>query len=314
MIPNVLLPATSGKGGVGKSTLLAHVAGLAAAGGWHVLAVDCDRSGDLATNLGYQSRSDGGLNLADAVCNNVALTPLTAVRERLDVVPGGVHLDRVEAHLTQLALSGAFHQGALQAVLEPLASAYDLVVIDLPPTSGLVHTAAYTAARALVISTNGDQASINGLGAVYERYLQVHATTNPSLEVLGVVLNAVDARATTTNREIVARITELLHNKVPLFTPAVRYAGSAAIDLRQHGLLASEYEAAKAHSTRSRLADLRSGQPGARRRFAANAEAYAADLASVVDQILAAFVALDVPVDLTDRPAPAPPPAPEGAK
>lgn len=312
MIPNVLIPGASGKGGTAKTTLLAHVAGLAAAGGWKVLAVDCDRSGDLATNLGYQPRSDGGLNLADAVCNRVPLAPLSDVRPRLDVVPGGVHLDRVEAHLTQVALSGGFHQGELQAVLEPVASDYDLVVIDLPPTSGLIHTAAYTAARALVIATNGDQASINGLGAVYERYLQVRGTTNPDLEVLGVVLNAVDARATATNREITERITALLHNKVPLFDPPVRYAGSVAVDLRQHGLLANEYELAKARSTRNRLADLRSGQAGTRRRFAANAEAYAADVAAVVDQVLAAFVALDAPVDLTDSATPAP--APEWAR
>ena len=62
MLDNVLL-VTNGKGGVGKTSLVANLAGLAVKAGWSVLAVDLDPQGNLARDLGYVDRSDGGQGL-----------------------------------------------------------------------------------------------------------------------------------------------------------------------------------------------------------------------------------------------------------
>ncbi len=76
----------------------------------------------------------------------------------------------------------------LEQALAPLAPNYDLIVLDCPPGEALVHTAAMTAAHHVLIPTQPDNASIDGLGRVFSQYLEVRASTNPDVRILGVVL------------------------------------------------------------------------------------------------------------------------------
>ena len=94
MIPNVVA-VLNGKGGVGKTSLAANMAGLAALSGWSTLAVDLDPQGNLAHDLGYENLTDGGLSLAEA-CGiepkEVQVHCDVEGRRGLDVIAGGPHL------------------------------------------------------------------------------------------------------------------------------------------------------------------------------------------------------------------------------
>ena len=81
----------NGKGGVGKTSICANVAGLAAQSGWRVLTVDLDPQGNLGSDLGYKQRgmSDEGEGLLHAVVSGASLEPLRNVRPRLDALPAG---------------------------------------------------------------------------------------------------------------------------------------------------------------------------------------------------------------------------------
>src|SRR5512135_2739961 len=81
----------NGKGGTLKTSITANVGGLAAAGGYRVLLTDLDPQGNLARDLGYGPRSDGGTGLLMAMYHG-SEPPRLQVRENLDVVPGGARL------------------------------------------------------------------------------------------------------------------------------------------------------------------------------------------------------------------------------
>src|SRR3989440_7415536 len=243
MIPSCVM-VSNGKGGVLKTSLAANLSGLAAASGWSVLAVDLDPQGNLATDLGCLERSDGGEALLRAVAENAPLIPLRDVRPGLDVVAGGPRTAELAGHLSRAALSGQLVHGWLERALAPLAGAYNLVVFACPPGEALIHTLALTAAHYVLIPTQPDIASIHGLGAVFARLLDVRSSTNPNIEVLGVVVGPVGTQSTAIVRDTRAKLADILGEAVVVFDPTIRLAQAAAVHCRDRGLLAHEYEAA----------------------------------------------------------------------
>ena len=191
MIKNAIM-VMNGKGGVLKTTLTAQIAGLAAASGWRVLAVDLDQQANLSRDLGYTQRSDGGAGLFAAVQGERPLLPVTDVRPNLDVVAGGPELVKLYRYLdlerSAQPLAGFDH---LERALRQVAGPYQLIVIDSPPGGEVIHLEAMAACRGVVIPTQPDQGSIDGLATVFRRLAEVRQGPNPALEVLGVALGPV---------------------------------------------------------------------------------------------------------------------------
>ena len=178
MIPSALM-VSNGKGGVLKTSLAANLAGLAALSGWRVLAVDLDPQGNLASDLGVLDQSDGGAGFLRSVVEQAPLSPLTDVRPGLDLIAGGPATGELSGHLSRAAMTGKVVHGWLERALAPIAGDYNLVVFDSPPGEALIHTLALTAAHYVLIPTQPDVASINGLGAVFGRLLDVRDVDEP---------------------------------------------------------------------------------------------------------------------------------------
>jgi cellulose biosynthesis protein BcsQ len=287
MIPSAVM-ISNGKGGVLKTSLAANLSGLAALSGWRVLAVDVDPQGNLATDLGVLERSDGGEALLRAVAESAPLVPLAEVRPGLDLVAGGPRTAELAAHLSRAALTGEFVHGWLERALAPLAGSYNLLVFDCPPGEALIHTLAMTAAHYVVIPTQPDLGSIHGLGAVFKRLLDVRETTNPAIEVLGVVVGPVGTQSTAVVRDTRAQLAEILGESIPVFDRTIRLAQAAAVHCRGRGLLAHEYEAQAEKATpwyRLRAA----GERGPS--FSRAAAGLADDYQSLAEEILAAYTA-----------------------
>ena len=173
----------NGKGGVGKTSLSAHLSGLAAAAGWSVLAVDLDPQGNLSRDLGYRDRSDDGKGLAAAVAiRDPSQFDIINVRPGLDVIAGGAQLRRTEIALAAERLIDPAAVRVLGELLASLASSYQLIVFDTPPaiTAALVD-AAFACAGNLVIPSRIDEASIDGLEGTAERFAAARAAHNPQL-------------------------------------------------------------------------------------------------------------------------------------
>lgn len=232
-----------------KTSLAANLAGLAATSGWSVLAVDLDPQGNLATDLGCLDRSDGGEALLRAVAHGAPLEPLTGVRPGPDLVAGGPRTAELASHLSRAALSGELVHGWLERALAPMAGSYQLVVFDCPPGEALIHRLAMTTAHFVVIPTQPDLGSIHGLGAVFKRLLDVRDSTNPAIEVLGVVVGPVGTQSTAIVRDTKARLDDILGESIIVFDPTIRLAQAAAVHCRERGLLAHEYEQQAATAT-----------------------------------------------------------------
>lgn len=288
MISNSLL-VLNGKGGVLKTTLTAQLAGLAALSGWKVLAVDLDQQANLARDLGYASRSDGGRSMYEACVEGSPLSPLVDVRPGLDVVPAGpdtMRLYREIANGPGGALVPAYDQ--IDRVLTPLASRYNLILIDSPPGGEAVHLAAMTAARHVVVPTQPDQASVDGLATVFRSLLSVKRTTNPAIDVLGVVLGPVPSQATRMRVDTMATLEALLKGKVHVFERTVRTAQLVAVHCRDLGMLVHEYEEA-ARTQSMPWYKLSREQRRSQRSYSSAAPGLAEDYQQLANEILARF-------------------------
>lgn len=297
MIPNVIL-VLNGKGGVLKTTVVANLAGLAAAGGWRVLTVDLDRQGNLGRDLGYLPKADSGEGLADAVMGRAPLTPIVGVRPNLDVVPGGPAIDGLVADLQRAVLGGNLTAAdGLGHALADVAGNYDVILIDSPPGEALLHSAAIRAAHYILIPTQADAASIDGLGQVASIVAR-ERNANPDLEVLGVILGPLPPGATAIEREARSELTDLLGDNIPIFDTVIRDAKRAAVDCRRRGELAHEYENAAASAEpwwkplRNRKAAKADGGrvgEGTGPRFSSAASSLAGDYQALANEVFARF-------------------------
>ena len=232
----------NGKGGVGKSTTACNIAGLAAVAGWRVLLVDFDPQGNAGHILGYKWRgeSDDGQHLVDTLIKRGQLTPsLTAVRPNLDVVAGGGALDTLEDVLAGMIARGGDIQSVFADALSQLATDYDLVVVDTPPTRPLLLRLALSATRWIIVPTRPGRTSIEGLRALATE-IGAARKTNTELELLGALLYDVEQNATVIRRNAAEDITAALGGAAPMFQTVIRHALSPVVESEEKGLLIHE--------------------------------------------------------------------------
>lgn len=249
------LTIAQGKGGVGKTSLAANLAGLAAGqAGLRVLLVDLDQQGNLCRDLG-QPRSDGSALFQALTAGQVA--PVTTdVRDGLDLIAGGpATADLAGVMFSRLQRGGEQLDSMLLRSIEPLAGGYDLIIFDTPPGDRLIVEAAMAVSRFLIIPTAPDDASLDGLELTAERFANARRR-NPDIELLGVVLFGVAVRATAIERDTRLLVDQLLAGAAPVFESRIRHQAAAAFDARRQGLLISELEQEAIVRRRARLARL----------------------------------------------------------
>lgn len=290
MLSNTIAVVNS-KGGVGKTSVAANLAGLAAHAGWRVLTVDVDAQGNLARDLGYYDDSDDGRELFEAILAS-RVPEARQVRENLDVVAGGAMLARLDAALIgeQPGRGRVERLYSLERTLAPLGADYDLIVVDCPPSvAAPLVTEALTLARFAVIPTRPDEASIDGLGGLAQHISALTAAGggNPDLEVLGVVLFDVGSGHAAIRRDARAELDELLGGIAPVFATVIRSGPRAAQDMRRQGLLAHEYEREAQDALPWHEARRQGLQPP---RFAGNADGLAGDYEALSHEILSRFL------------------------
>ena len=249
------------KGGVGKSSIVAAIAGMIAGPLRRVLVIDADQQGNVSRNdLGVAG--DKGKSLAMALQYGQALEPTRGIRPGLDVVAGGPLLSSVAAIIASSAQSGINIAGNLAATLGDLCSReeYALVLIDSGPGDAPLLDALLHTARYLVVPSADDEASFDGVELLAGRYLRAKAA-GADIDLLGVVLFNVNPRATARNKTALATVTELLEGSgANAFASTIRTDKATAIDLRQQHLTPAELVGAAEQQKRNRLRQLGKGQ------------------------------------------------------
>jgi chromosome partitioning protein len=179
------------KGGVGKTTTVVNLATYLALIGRRVLVLDLDPQGNATSGLGID-RGSLEATAYDAIVDGRSLADLIVATgvEGLDLVPSAIGLAAVEVELAATPQ----RERRLARVLSHDVDAYDHVLIDCPPSLGLLTVNALTAADAVLIPLQCEYYALEGLGQLLATIDLVRDNLNPDLAVDGVVLTMYDAR------------------------------------------------------------------------------------------------------------------------
>ena len=189
-VPRVISIANQ-KGGVGKTTTSVNLGASLAASGSRVLVIDLDPQGNATTGLGIQHRDLEG-SVYDVIINDKSLddcTEPTSVRN-LFVVPATIDLAGAEIELVP-AFS---REMKLKRAIAEIRDDYDYVLIDCPPSLGLLTVNALAASDDVIVPIQCEYYALEGLGQLLRNVGLVKSNLNQELEMRGIVLTMYDAR------------------------------------------------------------------------------------------------------------------------
>ncbi len=179
------------KGGVAKTTTAVNLSACLAMSARRVLLVDIDPQGNATSGLGID-KSVIEHCIYDVLINGVSIPSVmqpTGI-DNLSLVPATIQLAGAEIEL----VSAISREQKLKKALESIQLDYDYIIIDCPPSLGLLTLNALTAANCLIIPIQCEYYALEGLGQLINTIQLVQKHLNQKLEILGVVLTMFDAR------------------------------------------------------------------------------------------------------------------------
>ena len=180
------------KGGVGKSTIVFHLAGALADAGKKILVIDLDQQGNLSSAFlqDIYSLSHTALNIfLEEGCSPEELI-ISTDQENIDLVPANLDFSSVDIQLaTEMDA-----QFLLADWLEPMKNRYDYILMDCPPSLGLATRAALVASNAVIIPIECQEWSSRGSSHLRAALEKVKKRANPRLDILGYLISKFDCR------------------------------------------------------------------------------------------------------------------------
>ena len=176
------------KGGVGKTTSVACIGEALSRKGKRVLLIDLDAQANL-TGFFLSDEDEGG-NIYEAMTGRSAALPIREVKERLYLVPSSLDLARAEVDLS----SRIARERILLSLIEPVAGDYDYILLDCPPSLGIITTNALVAATDLYIPLTAEALPLKGLKMLEEIVAEIQRSINRGLSISGVIITRYNNR------------------------------------------------------------------------------------------------------------------------
>ncbi|WP_242221990.1 sporulation initiation inhibitor protein Soj [Bacillus cereus group sp. BfR-BA-01380] len=198
------------KGGVGKTTTSVNLGAGLAQVGKKVLLVDIDAQGNATTGVGIE-KSD----LNECIYNvlvedmDVRVVIQRTTTENLDVLPATIQLAGAEIELVPTIS----REVRLQRALQPIRDEYDYIIIDCPPSLGLLTINALTAADSVIIPVQCEYYALEGLSQLLNTVRLVQKHLNKNLAIQGVLLTMLDAR-TNLGLQVIDEVKKYFRDKV----------------------------------------------------------------------------------------------------
>ena len=197
------------KGGVGKTTTSVNLSTCLAQKGKKVLLIDIDPQGNATSGLGVDARETK--SIYDVIINEVNIkdTVHSTMVKKLYVCPANIDLAGAEVELVSMVS----RETRLKDAIDEIRDEFDYVIIDCPPSLGLITLNAFTASDSVLIPIQCEYYALEGLGQLINTIKLVQKHLNKNLEIEGVVLTMFDLR-TNLSTQVATEVEKYFGNKV----------------------------------------------------------------------------------------------------
>ena len=194
-----ILAIINQKGGVGKSTTAVNLAAALGAMNKEVLLVDLDPQGNATSGYGIDKRELDGC-VYDALLGETPVEEviLACVGKGVDVLPSTINLAGAEVEL----VNEMARENRLKSALGSLRGRYDYILIDCPPSLGLLTINALVAADKLLVPIQCEFYALEGVTKLLDSMNRVKKMLNPSLDIFGIVMTMYDSRTNLSNQVV----------------------------------------------------------------------------------------------------------------
>ena len=197
------------KGGVGKTTTAVNLSACIAERGKTVLLIDIDPQGSATSGLGVEAHQDK--SVYNVLIDDISIeeTIQTTMIKRLDVCPANINLAGAEIELVSMVS----RENRLKKAIDSIKDKYDYILIDCPPSLGLITLNSFTASDSVLVPIQCEYYALEGLGQLINTIKLVQKHLNNHLTIEGVVLTMFDAR-TNLSTEVAVEVEKYFGNKV----------------------------------------------------------------------------------------------------
>lgn len=206
-----IISISNHKGGVGKTTSAINIGAGLNKLGKKILLIDLDAQANLSQSFGLKENAK---NIYGALRNEYPLEPIKII-DGLDIIPSTRNLRTIEAELS----AGAGIEFVLKEIMEPIAGNYDYILLDTPPSLGLLTINAFVASTMVLIPLQSEYLALQGLESLLDISSQIKKRLNPTFKIGGIFLTRYDQRKML-NRSIFDSISD--NFSTPVFKTKIR--------------------------------------------------------------------------------------------
>lgn len=198
------------KGGVGKTTTNVNLCAALAIKGKNILSIDIDPQGNSTSGFGVD-KNNLEYSIYDVLIEDVDINKaiIKTQIEKLDLLPANIQLAGAEIELTNTK----YREKTLKEKINLIDKKYDFIIIDCPPSLGLLSLNALTASNTVLIPIQCEYYSLEGVSQLMDTVNLVNRNLNPRLDIEGVLLNMYDGR-TNLSIQVVEEVKKYFKNKV----------------------------------------------------------------------------------------------------
>ena len=198
------------KGGVGKTTTAINLSTIIAKKGKKVLMIDADPQGNASSGVGID-RDNIELSVYDILINEIEVEEVVKKTniKNLNICPSNINLAGAEVEL----VSVMSREQRLKEKLDKVKGDYDFIIIDCPPSLGLITLNAFTASDSVLIPVQCEYYALEGLGQLLNTINLVKKHLNKNIEIEGALLTMYDIRTNLSN-QVVKEVKKYFNDKV----------------------------------------------------------------------------------------------------